>query len=444
MSTTERRERERAQRHQLIITAARELAEADGWEAVATRRLAERVEYSQPVLTVQVGNGAPITLGAGGPTVIELPPPLDTLVRLRLGIGEFTEEVSPDGTLAAGAASLLSLDLELLNGAVDLVDLDLAPMAATALAPVGGVHCPTEEPDNPLREVNKHASALEVAPGGEFDYNISVPNRGPCAVTDVVVTDQVSGPDGFEIVATEPQATVEGNTIRWELGTLEPNETRNLTIRIRVPADAQDGESFDDLVHVAGNCDGEPVEEDDEVVDIPTVRDDFEGPCNVGFSNKDASHVEVMPGQTFSYYVHAFNSGAEDCTGIDVTDTLDERLAFVSCNRGCANDGRQVTWNIDRLPGGSSMVLSVVVQVAENATGVLENTAVIDPDNGDPKTVTTTGPTITDRSVPKEPAPAVRGELPTTGSSLPAALALGLGAAATALLALRRRMVAAS
>ncbi|TDC97234.1 TetR/AcrR family transcriptional regulator [Nonomuraea deserti] len=46
----ERRERERAQRHQLIITAARELAETEGWEAVTTRRLAERVEYSQPVL----------------------------------------------------------------------------------------------------------------------------------------------------------------------------------------------------------------------------------------------------------------------------------------------------------------------------------------------------------------------------------------------------------
>lgn len=46
----ERRERERAQRHRLIVTAARELAEAEGWEAVTTRRLAERVEYSQPVL----------------------------------------------------------------------------------------------------------------------------------------------------------------------------------------------------------------------------------------------------------------------------------------------------------------------------------------------------------------------------------------------------------
>jgi AcrR family transcriptional regulator len=50
MSTAERRERERAQRHQLIITAARELAEREGWDAVTTRRLADQVEYSQPVL----------------------------------------------------------------------------------------------------------------------------------------------------------------------------------------------------------------------------------------------------------------------------------------------------------------------------------------------------------------------------------------------------------
>ena len=50
MSAQTRKERERAQRHQLIVTTARELAEAEGWDAVTTRRLADRVEYSQPVL----------------------------------------------------------------------------------------------------------------------------------------------------------------------------------------------------------------------------------------------------------------------------------------------------------------------------------------------------------------------------------------------------------
>ena len=50
MSVRERRKRDRASREQLIVTAARELAEAEGWDAVTTRRLSERVEYSQPVL----------------------------------------------------------------------------------------------------------------------------------------------------------------------------------------------------------------------------------------------------------------------------------------------------------------------------------------------------------------------------------------------------------
>lgn len=50
VTAADRRARERARRHRLIVTAARDLAEAEGWEAVTTRRLAERVEYSQPVL----------------------------------------------------------------------------------------------------------------------------------------------------------------------------------------------------------------------------------------------------------------------------------------------------------------------------------------------------------------------------------------------------------
>lgn len=50
MSVQERRQREQADRERLIVATARELAEQHGWDAVTTRRLAERIEYSQPVL----------------------------------------------------------------------------------------------------------------------------------------------------------------------------------------------------------------------------------------------------------------------------------------------------------------------------------------------------------------------------------------------------------
>jgi AcrR family transcriptional regulator len=50
MPVQERKQRERAERERLIVATARELAEQQGWDAVTTRRLAERIEYSQPVL----------------------------------------------------------------------------------------------------------------------------------------------------------------------------------------------------------------------------------------------------------------------------------------------------------------------------------------------------------------------------------------------------------
>ena len=50
MTVAERQQRDRARRRQAIITAARQMAEAEGWDAVTTRRLADRIEYSQPVL----------------------------------------------------------------------------------------------------------------------------------------------------------------------------------------------------------------------------------------------------------------------------------------------------------------------------------------------------------------------------------------------------------
>ncbi|GAB0116472.1 TetR/AcrR family transcriptional regulator [Acidisoma sp. 7E03] len=56
MGATERKARERAEREQRIIAAARGIAEREGWSAVTVRRLAEEIEYSQPVLYSHFAN----------------------------------------------------------------------------------------------------------------------------------------------------------------------------------------------------------------------------------------------------------------------------------------------------------------------------------------------------------------------------------------------------
>ncbi|WIM85768.1 TetR/AcrR family transcriptional regulator [Candidatus Mycobacterium wuenschmannii] len=50
MAIDDRRTRERAARRDLITATARTIAEAEGWDAVTTRRLSAEIEYSQPVL----------------------------------------------------------------------------------------------------------------------------------------------------------------------------------------------------------------------------------------------------------------------------------------------------------------------------------------------------------------------------------------------------------
>lgn len=72
MGIQSRRERERAERHRLIIDTARELAENEGWEAVTVRRLADRIEYSQPVLYSHFANKRAIVTAVAEEGIAEL------------------------------------------------------------------------------------------------------------------------------------------------------------------------------------------------------------------------------------------------------------------------------------------------------------------------------------------------------------------------------------
>ncbi|KJS54239.1 TetR/AcrR family transcriptional regulator [Streptomyces rubellomurinus] len=102
MSIHQRRERERAERHQLIIRTARELAEAEGWDAVTTRRLAERIEYSQPVLYSHFAGKTEIVAAVAVEGFAELAAGLRTVVAAADG---------PAGAFAAAAREYLAFGL---------------------------------------------------------------------------------------------------------------------------------------------------------------------------------------------------------------------------------------------------------------------------------------------------------------------------------------------
>src|SRR6266568_5817258 len=62
MGIKERRERERQEIRQSILSAARQIAIEEGWQAVTTRKVAERIEYSQPTIYEYFDNKEAILL----------------------------------------------------------------------------------------------------------------------------------------------------------------------------------------------------------------------------------------------------------------------------------------------------------------------------------------------------------------------------------------------
>lgn len=334
---------------------------------------------------------------------------LEPTVRVTAGQLENVTE-SADGTRAAGEVKTVRVELTLVSTLteteVPILTVHLMPLSVSATAPEGGLDCGDVSDDNPLGDVHKDVSAARVRPGSTFDYAVTVPNSDPsCTLTDITVTDVVTGPGTIESVTGDGQ--VDGDTVTWSIDELAPNDSRTFIITVRVDDTATAGQSFDDDLTVTATCDGEEVEGGDTIDDIPVVTTDSLDGCDVSPSNKSATHLEVRPGQVFSYLVHAYNAGDESCGEVTVTDTLPAGVEYVSSTGDSTEDGGTVTFAIDELAAGESVDLTITVRAPDEQTSDLTNVALIDPGtDGTPTEVSTDIPDVTDSSIPAPPDPA--------------------------------------
>lgn len=94
MGISERKEREKAERERRIVGTARMLAERDGWASVTVRRLAQEIEYSQPVLYAHFENRDAIVGGVALEGFGELGPALRASIRPSATASEAMHDVA--------------------------------------------------------------------------------------------------------------------------------------------------------------------------------------------------------------------------------------------------------------------------------------------------------------------------------------------------------------
>jgi uncharacterized repeat protein (TIGR01451 family) len=406
-----------------VVTAPRVVATATGVAGTST------VALTQPVLKI---NGQTLL---SGETLSPINIPGAPLVTLT--VGTLTKNIAANGTTATGSGNLLTLKVLDVTGTITLLDLSVGDVTATSKAPVGGVSCQTLTED-PLRDARKDASATTVNAGKSFNYTITVPNRGNADITDVTVTDTVSGSPALQLVSSSPTPTSHsGNTYVFSLGTIAPNQVKTITMTFKVPSSADIGTKYSNKAVIRGTYGGQTVEKT-VTTPYPTVDGAGSGPCDLSQSTKFASHIKVRTGENFTYYVNVFNQGGQACTSVVVKDALNSGVTFVSCNYGCTHNGQLVTWKIASIAPSASVTLAVTVKTVATS-GRLPNDADITPSSGTGGTPHTDGPQVTTSSVLSPSYPASRGDqqLPRTGGTpllaLMGTVLLGAG------LVLRRR-----
>lgn len=199
---------------------------------------------------------------------------LEPLLQVNLDIKE-TEDVEVAGN-SATVSDVVLLEIVLLSGAeeegqepIEVLTLSVGDLSVSAEAPQGGVIIDCANP--PLTVEKDGPESAE--PGETFTYTIDVTNETGCDATDVVVTDEITGPDGFEVTGTSPSAdSVEGGTVTWNVGDMADGETATFTIDVSVPDSATAADSFEDTATASGNCDDRALPLGSDTLDGPAVQ----------------------------------------------------------------------------------------------------------------------------------------------------------------------------
>ncbi len=98
------------------------------------------------------------------------------------------------------------------------------------------------------------------------------------------------------------------------------------------------------------------------------------GATNFSITKTD-NESEVEPGEELRYRITVRNNGSTTVSNVTITDTLDTDLHFLDASHNAQRSGRIVTWSNQTFAPGESRTYTLDVEVDEDASGTIRNTA---------------------------------------------------------------------
>ncbi|WP_221089326.1 DUF11 domain-containing protein [Deinococcus aquaedulcis] len=215
-----------------------------------------------------------------------------------------------------------------------------------------------------------------VAAGDTVTYTLTVRNPFTRPLTNVVVSDPLPAHVDFKaasaggVVSGQPGA----QTVTWTLGTLQPGESRTLTITTQVSTRAVDGEALRNVFNLVSTELRAPVPSNEVLTPVWTAQ---------LIIRKDVSAQEAGFGDRLTYTLNITNASATTAiVNAVVTDTPARGLEYIpgtSLLNGKPMpdptiEGGVLRWTLAEIPAGTTVSISYQTRVTPEATGQLVNT----------------------------------------------------------------------
>ncbi|MEZ6197832.1 MAG: CARDB domain-containing protein [Planctomycetota bacterium] len=178
-------------------------------------------------------------------------------------------------------------------------------------------------------------------------YEITVRNTGNGVARDTIVEDVL--PAGSTYVSSQG-GNLQGNTVVWNLGALQPDESRTMSVVVRAGAS-----NMRNVARATAYC-AEAVSDEvlTEVVGIPEILLEV---------------VDINPpipvGETVVYEITATNQGSAPGTNIVITTELEDTMEFVEAGGATSHTASGMNVNFAALPSlapGAKAVWTVRVR----------------------------------------------------------------------------------
>src|SRR5262245_48332752 len=273
------------------------------------------------------------------------------------------------GTIAAGASITITGTLRVNNPQ----PAGVTSITNTVTVADDGANGPDPTPNNntaadtdvliaaPDLVITKDDGVDTAQPGQTLTYTLTIRNVGNQNATGVTVTDTIPANTTFDSAS---DGGTEGPTgvVTFNIGDLAAGATVTRTVTVVVANPLPAGTVITNTATVADNGANGPDPTPGNNTDTDT---DSTGGAADLVVTKDDGVTTAQPDDTLTYTVTIRNVGAQDATGVIVTDTIPANTTFDSASDNGTFDSATgvVTWTVGTIGAGASVTRTVTVKV---------------------------------------------------------------------------------